>query len=88
MAMLEKRGKKFRVIFRYGGQRFTRTLKTGSEKAASASVGPARRQSQAGRIGCTQSPRRCRRSVIPAIRWSDDCETGGEAIHQLGGING
>lgn len=38
MATLEKRSKTYRAIFYYGGQRFTRSLKTKSERAAAASI--------------------------------------------------
>ena len=39
MASLEKRGERFRVIFRYGGKKFRHELKTGSEREANALVG-------------------------------------------------
>src|SRR5437588_2880077 len=38
MASLEKRGDQFRIVFRFAGQRFSRSLKTESEKAAVACV--------------------------------------------------
>ena len=34
MASIEKRGKSYRIIFRFQGQRFTRSLHTRSEKTA------------------------------------------------------
>ncbi len=39
MASLEKRGGRFRVIFRYGGKKFRHELKTGNEREANALVG-------------------------------------------------
>lgn len=38
MASLEKRGDRFRIVFRFAGQRFSRSLKTGTEKEANACV--------------------------------------------------
>ena len=38
MPSLEKRNGKYRVVFRFGGQKFTRSLRTGSEKAALTSL--------------------------------------------------
>ncbi|MEM7477681.1 MAG: DUF3596 domain-containing protein [Planctomycetota bacterium] len=38
MASIEKRGKSFRVIFRYDGQRYTRSLHTRLEKVAISSL--------------------------------------------------
>lgn len=38
MASLERRGDRFRIVFRYGGQKFSRALKTASEKAALATI--------------------------------------------------
>lgn len=38
MAMIEKRGKSYRIIFRHGGIRYTRSLATKDEKAARSSL--------------------------------------------------
>ncbi len=38
MASLEKRGTAYRVVFRYGGRKYNRSLRTGSEKAAQAAL--------------------------------------------------
>ena len=38
MASLEQRNGRFRVVFRYDGEKYARSLKTTSEKAAAASV--------------------------------------------------
>jgi hypothetical protein len=38
MASLEQRNGKYRVVFRYGGQKYTRSLRTTNEKAANLSV--------------------------------------------------
>ena len=36
MASLERRGKKFRLVFRYAGRKFQHPLRTGSEREATA----------------------------------------------------
>ena len=38
MASLERRGNRFRILFRFGGEKFSRALKTNSEKTALAAV--------------------------------------------------
>ncbi len=38
MASIELRGKSYRVIFRFNGRRFTRSLKTRSERVATAAL--------------------------------------------------
>ncbi|MGD0141447.1 MAG: site-specific integrase [Tepidisphaeraceae bacterium] len=39
MASLEKRGDSFRIVFRYGGQKYRHELKTGNEREANALLG-------------------------------------------------
>lgn len=38
MALLEKRGRSFRIVFRYAGIRYARALSTQSENAAKAAL--------------------------------------------------
>jgi len=38
MASIEQRGNTYRVVFRYGGEKYARSLRTTSEKAANASL--------------------------------------------------
>jgi hypothetical protein len=38
MASIEQRGNKFRIVFRYGGEKYSRSLRTRSRKAAEGSL--------------------------------------------------
>ena len=64
MASLEKRGRKYRIVFRFGGQKFTSALKTKNEKDATASL--SRLEDQLHGLGETAPRCLLDRQLLPA----------------------